>query len=125
MDENDFNNGDITIQYIDMHQELLGPEGWAFMGVLLIVGSIAYDSVASPELSGTGAGGFCHLRRLVLPLLAATHSGGPPKPAWSALLEKILPTRTAKSSLIGVSTLRALKRPGRDVPMGGRITVPY
>ena len=24
MDENDFNNGDITIQYIDMHQELLG-----------------------------------------------------------------------------------------------------
>ena len=24
MDEKDFNNGDITIQYIDMHQELLG-----------------------------------------------------------------------------------------------------
>ena len=24
MDEEDFNNGDITIQYIDMHQELLG-----------------------------------------------------------------------------------------------------
>ena len=24
MDENDFNNGDITLQYIDMHQELLG-----------------------------------------------------------------------------------------------------
>lgn len=24
MDEKDFNSGDITIQYIDMHQELLG-----------------------------------------------------------------------------------------------------
>ena len=35
------------------------------MGVL-IVGSIAYDSVASPEGSWNGRWGFGHLRRFVL-----------------------------------------------------------
>ena len=46
MDEEDFMNGDITIQYIDMHQRATRiSDGMD----VLIVGSIAYDSITSPQ----------------------------------------------------------------------------
>ena len=60
MDEEDFLAGDITIAYIDEHQELL-----MIQMDVLIVGSLAYDSLATPagsvenELGGSASyGGF-------------------------------------------------------------------